>query len=391
VKRRVLAIVVGLLLVLGMVAPAAVAPAFAQDGDGILTGRLVNGTPGGGSVAGQEVTLITYLNGSPLTDTPKTQTDTDGRFSFSGLATGTDYGYDPVASYQGVNYWSELPDTGELPAFPPGQTTMEVTINVYDTTRDESSVFLMLGHIILSAESGSVEVTEYYVFVTTDNRTFIGRDGETGVLHFPLPSGAAGLQLTFGPGQSQVVTEAGGFWDKRPVPPDGSEVGYSYSLTPRSGKVDFVRPIDYPTARIDIVVPEGTLDVAGPGIVPDESMNISGNVYAHYSVDELAPGQDLTMVISGASGGRPVVVWLAIAGLLLVIVVFAVVYVLRKRRPAAVPAGVEGVPPPQQLLAELAELDDRFDAGEIDEAAYRKLRDSKKAELAKLMRSTRGE
>jgi hypothetical protein len=386
--RRIAIILLGLMLIL---APAA--PAFAADsGNGTLTGQLINGTPGGGgSVADKEVTLITYLNGSPLADTPTMRTDADGRFTFSGLDTGPEYGYDTVASYEGVDYWSELSDTGDLPAFAPGQTDLNIIIKVYETGADEGSVFLMLSHMILSAQADSVLVTEYYVFVTTDNRTFVGNTGDPGVLHFSLPNGAAGLEVAYGPGQNQVVAEADGFWDTRPVRPGGSEVGYTYTLAWRSGKLDLTRPVDYPTARLDLVVPEGSLDITGPGIVSEDSISIGGNVYAHYSAEDLVPGQDLTMTISRASGGGPGVVWLVLLGLLAVVVVLAAVYLFRRRRPAAVPVGGDTVSRQQQLLGELAELDDRFDAGEIDEADYRKLRDAKKTELARLMRSQRGE
>jgi hypothetical protein len=386
VKKRIVIMLLGLLLVVGLAAPA-----FADDtGNGTITGQLINGTPGGGSVADKEVTLITYLNGSALADTPTTRTDADGRFTFSGLDTGPEYGYDTVASYQGVDYWSELSDTGDLPAFTPGQTSLNVVIKVYETGADKGSVFLMLSHMILSAQADSVLVTEYYVFVTTDNRTFVGNDGDPGVLHFSLPVGASGLQVAYGPTQNDIIQNAIGFWDTRPVRPGGSEVGYSYTLAWRSGKLFLTRPIDYAMVRLDLVVTEGNLDITGPRIVREESMSIGGNSYDHYSAQGLAPGQDLTITISRASGG-PGVVWLVLLGLLVVIVAFAAVYLLRRRRPAAAPVENGGVPRQQQLLAELAELDDRFDAGEIEEADYRKLRDARKTELTRLMRSHRGE
>jgi hypothetical protein len=41
------------------------------------------------------------------------------------------------------------------------------------------------------------------------------------------------------------------------------------------------------------------------------------------------------------------------------------------------------------LIKEIAALDDRFEAGGIDEAGYRKLRENKKAELIEVTRRLR--
>jgi hypothetical protein len=41
------------------------------------------------------------------------------------------------------------------------------------------------------------------------------------------------------------------------------------------------------------------------------------------------------------------------------------------------------------LIKEIAELDDRFEAGGIDEASYRKIRETKKAELIEVTRRLR--
>lgn len=363
------------------------APAVGQDEGGTVTGQLVNGTPGGSSVAGQEVTLVTYLNGDMLEETASAQTDAAGKFVFNGVKTGSEYKYDAVAFFQEVAYGTAV-SVEELPSFPSGETTLDFAITVYDTTTDDAAVLLMLFHMILNAEDDSVLVREYFVFITTDNRTFVGKPGDAGVLHFSLPQGAEGIELTYGAAPEEVSAEANGFWDKRPLRPGGNEVGYSYSLSLKSVKVDLTRPVDYNIARLDVVVPEGTLDITGSQLVADEPMTISGSVFSHYVAQDLAAGQDLTISVTRPGGGL-IGTWLIFPGAFVVIVAFVLFFLFRRRRPAVAPAVRGAAPHQQELLAGLAALDDRFDAGDIDEDAYRKQRDAMKKELTRLMRSRR--
>ncbi len=376
--------ILALLLAVGLAAPAA-----AAGGGGTITGQVINGTPGGGSAAGLEVVLVTYLNSKAQADQATTLTDSEGNFTFSGLNTGQEYSYAAAVGYQEVTYVSFL-SNGDLPAFAPGETNLNIVISVYETTRDGSHVLLMLDHMVLFPKDGSVLVSEYYLFANSDNRTFVGKDGDAGVLYFSMPPGAAGLQMNYGPGQDQVVSTADGFWDTAPMPPGGSEVGYTYSLALPSGRLDLTRPVDYPTAQLDILAPQGSLDISGAGLVAEAPATISGTVFSHYSAQDLVPGDELSLFVSRPSGGGPSAIWWVVIGVLVVILAPGLVYLFRRRRPAAAPVASGDVPRQQQLLGELAALDDSFDAGDIDEETYRKQRDQKKAELTRLMRSRRG-
>ena len=204
-------------------------PAAAADSGGTISGQVINGTPGGGSVAGLQVTLVTYINGEAENVTATASTDASGNFTFSGLNTGQEYNYAAAVSYQEVTYVSFL-STGRLPSFAPGETNLDIVIPVYEATRDDSHVSLMLAHMALLSQPDSILVNEYYLFVNSENRTFIGKTGDQGVLHFSMPPGAAGFQVNYGPGQSQLVTAEDGFWDLRPMSPGGDEVGYTYTL-----------------------------------------------------------------------------------------------------------------------------------------------------------------
>jgi len=369
------------LLVFGLASPAlADAP-----GNGVIRGQVINGTPGGASVASQAITLKTYLDKAPQATTATTPADAQGNFSFSGLAVGKEYSYEAVASFQGVTYAS-----GPL-TFKEGETALTTVVKVYGTTTDLASVLVMLSHMILYAQGDSVLVKEYYLFMNSANQTYIGLgEGHSGgVLHFGLPAGAANLQLTYGPTQNDIVTTGDGFWDKLPLLPGASEVGYSYTLPLVSGRLALTHGIDYPTGRFDLLVQGGGLDVTGDRLTADQPMNISGTSYTHLSADNLGTGQTLTITATtpSKSGGFSGF-WLVLLGVLIAGAVFIPLYLFRwKRSPATVPAGSGNAARRQELLSELAALDDSFEEGQLDEAEYKRRRDARKAELMELLRN----
>ncbi len=99
IKRITLAVMI---FVLSLSSPALAAEA----GSGIIEGRVVNGTQGGGSVADQDVTLETYLNDTGMGSTT-TKTDSEGRFVFDGLSTEPDYSYEVTLTFQEAEYYGE--------------------------------------------------------------------------------------------------------------------------------------------------------------------------------------------------------------------------------------------------------------------------------------------
>ncbi|MFN3338045.1 MAG: hypothetical protein ACK42I_11170, partial [Thermomicrobium sp.] len=99
---------------------------------GTISGRVQNGTPGGGSVAGLTVTLR-HFTGMQLAEERQAQVGQDGSFAFEGLATGDQDAYLLVVRYAGVEYVSPMVQLNQQ-----SQQTVELT--VYETTNDAAAV-----------------------------------------------------------------------------------------------------------------------------------------------------------------------------------------------------------------------------------------------------------
>jgi hypothetical protein len=114
-------------------------------------------------------------------------------------------------------------------------------------------------------------------------------------------------------------------------------------------------------------------------------MTISGKTYGHYSSINLARGGVLAVQASGLlADGQSGFSWIWLTVLIPVIVVVWLLVRRRKAKPAV------AVPDHDSLLAEIAELDDRYEDKQIDEKEYLGLRQEKKQRLLKLIKEGKG-
>jgi hypothetical protein len=182
----------------------------------------------------------------------------------------------------------------------------------------------------------------------------------------------------------------GGFVDSMPVLPGVKEVSYSYIIIPSSNTYDFSRRINYPTANYELLVQGEGIDVTSDQLAKEESLDMAGILFSYLSGTALAPGDTLVIRLSGLSDAdnQEVILWVVVT-LVVITLGAGSGYLLRKR-------GLQPVSPEdslnqkkQELLVELAQLDDDFEDGKIQGEAYRRLRAEKKSELVALVHKSR--
>jgi hypothetical protein len=389
---------------------------------GVLQGQVVNGTANGPQVgAGITVTLHVSQGGNEI-GSLETKTDATGRFRFEGLATdaalagqgtGTLAGqgtgtleYWPEAVYLGVPYLSADPYR-----FEGGQTTLNGSITVYETTADDRAIRLNSVHFIAESFDQVLRISEIHLFGNTGDRTYIGRDGQT--VYIPLPEEAVGL--TF-----EGETPAGrfvegdmptGVMDTQPVPPgtETSLVVFSYHLMSTGKTVRLERSFVYPVADLNVLVAQPGLTLQSDQLQPVGSRSFQSRQYELYTTQDLLPGTPLVIEfvpVGGAAGGQAVpettspgdqsatgilprgnqelLRWLgfALAGLA---VLGAVAYPLAVRRAPVSAPSLAADPRARPLLrstaseavADLVALEQAFETGQIDEETYERQRAEK--------------
>jgi len=404
-------------------------------GRGVIDGQVVNGTAGGPAIgAGITVTLYLIQNDTvtstlPPSMTMQTATDSAGRFHFEGLATDPGISYWPEAVYLGVPYTSAEPVVLEE-----GQATQTVTLPVYETTDDDSQVTIDSGHIIVESFGTMLRISEAYLFGNGGDRAYAGRlgpEGQVTTVGIPLPSDAVGLAFGDEASADRFVQSEGKLMGTDPVPP-GQEtltIFYSYHVPVTGSSVRVERSYDYPITALTVLLTQPGLALSSGQLLDGGSQTFMDQEFAVYTAVDLAAGAplvvDLTVEATGATGsttttetgisqavgaGKPITdnqgllrgLGFGLAGLA---VLGAVIYplltahplrspsdaVLRDRcapglpsvdsRPQAVAlptvATLASNPQARPLLAELADLEEAFEAGQVDEETYQRHRAEK--------------
>lgn len=359
----------------------------AEGGNGIIDGQVVNGTRDGGSVAGIDVTLKTYLNDSDNeTASATVQADAEGYFAFEGLSTGAGYSYQAEVEFQKAKYNSD-----KL-TFTQGEPTRFTEVIVYDSTESPDAVRVEMAHTIIYVGRDSLQVKEFVFFVNDSDRTYIGSreiaaDGTRAVSEFSLPGGATGLTPLSGLMECCIYSSEDGFVESMPLLPGAKEEAFSYQLEFTKDSYTLPLKIKYPTANYNLLVQGGA--VSSDQLTLEEPLDMGDMVFARLSGSNLAPGDTVIARLSGLPReGQNGILWAALT-LLLLTAGSALLY-LRQKQPRGRSQPVASADRGKEsLLEELSRLDDAFADGQIDEEAYRRLRSGKKEQLIELMRGTK--
>jgi hypothetical protein len=374
-------------------------PTLAADQPSI-TVKVVNGTAGGGSTDGLDVTLTTYQDGTPSAEQGNV-TDAQGNFQFSGLSTNASDSYDVKVTYKGVLYTSSLIQLTATNA------TQTVNLSVYETTTSDAAVQVSSGHmIIVPMAPGLLNIMEIWSFNNTGDRTYIGAAANVTqpTAQFTLPSGATNFNGNTGVSLNDTT---GIVTDTLPIIPGASSVAFTYDWAYQGNNAAITLKTDYPTPTFSVLAPQIGIAAKSTTLTQGTPQDFQGTTYLYLTGRNLKSGQNVDIALtispaafstttSGSSNGLLSSipwVWVLVAVLALGIVAL-IAYPRLKRQGVPVRPGrteVTGSDPEEDaLLEKLARLDDKFDAGELPEQEYRERRARTKERLVYLLSKRRG-
>lgn len=364
-------------------------PVLAQgDKDGVVSGQLVNQTKGGGTVAGQDVILTTYLNQQEVEKSPPVKTDAEGKFEFKGLTIGGGYNYGVSVTYQGADYQS---DNVSLTSSEPKKL---VTLLVWDSTTSNEAIKITATHTVVRPSEGRLSVIEFVLLNNQGDKTYIGKEpiqDKTKTFRFFVPSGARDIQYGGGLMECCVYSTSEGLTDTMPIMPGEKEMVYNYNIEYKGTSYDFKTVLYHPTASYDLLVQGGQFGPTSK-LVQEEPTTLNGVSYNRLSAKDLTPGTTLAaeLINLPKSSFSLSPMWVVLI-LAMLTVAFMVAYpkIKRARKPVPVARGKDIEARKRRLLVEIARLDDRYEAGEISEEQYQQLRSARKAQLTELMRQRR--
>jgi hypothetical protein len=335
-----------------------------------ITGTVVNGTSGGPSAEGLVVIASQLDSDGEEVSRQRAESGAGGAFSITGfdlekgrrLLVGTDY--------LGVTY-SKIIEEAPAPE-------VQVELTVYETTEDAGVVSLASDVMtIVAGRDDTFEVIQLQRFVNSSDRTFVGKQSSRGreVLSLPIPVGAFDLVPLegFTPEGSQSMR--GGITTASPLIPGNSSISWVYKIrAPRNWQMS--RLVFYPTRRADLLA-ESSLNTQSERFEFEERVPLSGKEYRRFRGGPFEAGDTIeaTIATATASPGAGLAVGLIAAFALLAIAGAVTMSARRRGRNRSAR---------DSLVAEIAALDEAFQAGEVAEADYRDTRAGLKDHLERL-------
>lgn len=360
-------------------------------------GQLVNGTAGGEQPAALPVLLYR------LEDTPEgirdesfaATSDEDGTFTFADIPLDATSSYIISATYRDRLFTSEVYSASELLA------ADGLTLTVYEPTEDPGVIRITSITTTVDVIGDGLQVLQEFIFENSSDRVYtnsmaVGENAFASVV-VGLPPGAAGLAFAGAANRFVTSQEQQVVVDTVPVWPGRAHtIQLSYFIPYDDGAV-----IDQPvyfsvdgSARVFVWPP-------GIGFRSDQLTSAGqqthlSDTYALYQGDlTLSPGDSLIYELSGSAESSvtaqttPVSsnsTLLLVGGLLLeVLLIVGVLYWYFRRRSRANAAPPDRSTQIDTIIRRIADLDNRHDAGGIDDADYERQRTGLKARLAELM------
>jgi len=316
-----------------------------------------------------------YIDGEPQ------EVAADGSFQFADVPHTASQQFLITTSYQDVVYGSQAV------TFAAGQNTLDLPVVVYETTADPAEVRIQQMHVFFEFNPGSVTVGEVYIFANLGDRT-LWRPG--GTLDFPVPAGAAELQVPQQAEGSDWVRTSDGLSVIAPVVPgqQSSQVVFTVSL-PYTDRLDFTQPVLYPVDSANVLLPDVGVKLSG-NLRDDGRQSIQDTAYQLFSAENIAANGALAFQLKGrpgsaeAAAGNSSSLSVAVGiGALMAALAGIGYWLYERRRPQPAPARLPGSR--DGLLQAIAELDDAFENDAVEEREYERRRAQLKARLLKLM------
>jgi hypothetical protein len=351
----------------------------------------------GRGVADHRIMLIRFGPDQAVQRTPG-QTDAQGHFVFDNLETGNQFEY-----VVGIRYEGQLYRSGAI-KLESGQHRTGVLVEVGQGTAKAPAaggaqpLLQITKHMMLVAlQKDHLNVREVVTVRYTGSRPYTGPSAHTGLtpfsLYFPLPEGYYDLQDVQGLEAQHVRRHPSGLFYTAPLTPGEHRVVYTYALPFRENMTVVFVDRSLPTAALDVFV-EDTHLVATSDLQFGGRVAAKPHEFLYFRGTDLAANSRSRLQLTRRTETMPLL-QTGIYGLVLGIVLLGIAIPCygawrsraRQSQPKTItPAQLQDLYATRgRLLQTIASLDNRHEAGRLDEATYREQRQTYKAQLLDLV------
>lgn len=382
-------------------------PAAAQtDESGVIFGQVVNVTADE-PVPEIAVTLSTFAGGT-LQPQRNTLTDQDGRFEFEDVDTDPEAVYSVSTEFFGIAY-----STGRI-SFEPDSVGIDVTLDVYEPTEDQSLVSIRSRGVILTGVEpvrGEIGLLDIYLFDITEDRVLVSND-EGRSLVFPVPRNAS--RVTPLPDQSYDLTtaviEGATIYGTEPLLPGETTATLSYTVPYIGERISVELQSNYQTDVFRLLVPitltdiEDQVDIEANGFEYIGQEDIGPQTYDVWAREDVEPSDRINVSYGGLTRSQieantlNKTVPYVMAATMVLLAIGVVFWIVRERRldrerpVVLVPQLATSLEARREdLIDQLRALETAHDRGIVDKTAYPEYRRFVLEQIRLVNRQLRGE
>ncbi len=404
-RTALLALVAAALVALALLALPTPRARAQGGGPGKIEVVLVNGTQDAkpASTANLTVTLYTVPQNMSSMITTTAQSDANGRSVFSNLETISTTRYFVNATYGGVDYYSDV-----LVFTSPNSTTLPAKITVFESTSDASVIRVNQTHLVVDVQAPWLAVQQIVVVENTGDRVYIG-DAVAGPHRatLTLPILAQAINVEFDdPNVNDTVLRGDGILTYTlPIGPGQDQVVYSYAVPYVPPTYEFNLKLPYAIGKFGLYVTDVGATVQSQQLTaaPNPMAGVQGAPnFIAATGEKFAAGTTIKATFNNLPATAPQsgatapgttttptatdntqTIGLIVLGVAAVAAIGLLAYPIVRRRAARAAARSESNSR-MDLLQDIADLDDEFEAGKITEAEYKEERAALKAKLLEL-------
>jgi hypothetical protein len=349
----------------------------------VVSGRVVIPSPEKETPVSGVIVTVHRVGSDSAGPLDSVRTDAGGRYTVHYTRFGSeDALYFAAAVYNGIAYFTS-PLRGNR------TEGDDAEITVFDTTSHPVTLTLQGHHIVVSAPdaSGAREVVEVYELSNDTTATLVPRDSLTPIWSTPIPAEAT----DFSAGQGDVAASALVRRGNRvelfaPFGPGIKQLSFNYVL--KDGAFPLRVSLERQTGVLEVLLEEQAAQARGTSLRAQGSVSTQGRTFKRFLAQGAPAGETIRIDVPTAAGATRVNVVIAVIVVIVLAMAAALWRALSRRAPrpavAATGASVDVPATPDSLVAAIAALDSRRDAGDatLDDAHYAAERAALKARLA---------
>ncbi|HLH74518.1 MAG TPA: hypothetical protein VKX96_14610 [Chloroflexota bacterium] len=379
-------------LLTALLAVLALAGQVAAGATGTLNGTVVDGTKGAKLASGLSVTLTGVGQGHQFVADQTAKVDASGHFSFDNLLIDPNITYVVSTDYAGVNYTATVAKPTDA-GLPP------VELKVYEPTTSDAALKIDSANWLLGAidpRQEQAQVLAMFTIVNTGDHTYVGdHRGDPGsatpgilprTLRLPLPDGASDFQPMAGLNPSTLLPVENGYVDTAPVTPGDHQIVYTFKMGYSAGVAELHTALPYPATKVHFLAPDAGLEFRSDRLGDGGTTQLAGNNYRVLGADNLKANDVITVDVVGlpelpTNRLSPKVMQIGGFVVIGLAVLLALFFALRPQNTG----GTDPLAERRGLLAAIAQLDERYAAGQLNASRYRVERSQKKRQLIDVM------